>query len=123
MTILQDKLIKERLYKYNPSSCCGVFMPEMVMKKLAKLTFEFESEVKRILTENADSLYTYEWGLSYPNGEQKTVEFATKNKDDIDRRIELFKARQAEYVPTVYLANPYQDDGKAVIKAIEELEA
>jgi hypothetical protein len=31
--MMMDK-IKERLFEYNPSGYCGVYMPEKVMKKL-----------------------------------------------------------------------------------------
>ena len=107
--------IKERLFEYNPSGYCGVYMPEKVMKKLSKLTADFEEEVRRILLDNIDDLYTYDWGLAYPNGEQTTVYFA--NKKDLRDRINLFKARQPLYRGDVYFGSPYTDEGRAFLKA------
>lgn len=109
------KKIDERLYQYSPTSYCGVFMPEKVMKKLVKLTADFEREVRRTLLDNIDDLYSHDWGLAYPDGEQTTVLFA--NKSDTKRRIDLFKARQPIYCPDVYLGNPYNDEGKLFLKS------
>lgn len=106
--------VQERLYAYNPTSYCGVFMPEKVMKKLAKLTYDFEEEVRRVLLDNIDDLYVYDWGLAYPNGEQKTILFA--HKENLKERIKIFKARQPEYCHDVYLGDPYSSDGKSFLE-------
>lgn len=120
MSELKYKPIPKRLYQYNPSNYCGVFMPEKVMKKLVKLTAAFESEVKKILTDNEDDLYEMHWTLAYPNGEQTTVLYATKSKEGIKRRINLFKPRQPEYKAEVYEINDYSKEIDTLKKQIEE---
>jgi len=113
--------VKERLYAYNPAGYCGIFLPEKVMKKLVKLTHDFELEVKRVLLDNIDDLYRYEWSLAHPNGKQKTVYFAVK--EDVALRLELFKARQPEYHPVVFLGNPYSEEGCAFLKNFPDSES
>ena len=111
--------IQERLYSYNPSNYCGVFMPEKVMKKLVKLTASFEEEVRRVLLDNIDDLYTYEWRLAYPNGKQTTIYFGNKD-GDMKHRISLFQARQPEYHPDVYLGSGYTKEVETFIKSFGE---
>lgn len=120
--ILEEKRIPERLYEFNPNGCCGFFMPEHVMKKLAKMTVEFNTEVRRVLSENKDELHPLGWNLAYPNGKQTAVYFAEPETGFIDKDhlIKMFKADQPIYRPEVYAVRAFSPEAEAIIKAIEE---
>lgn len=108
-----DKLIPKRLYEYNAGSYCGVFMPEHVMKKLAKLQCKYAHEVKKLLEENKADLHPAHWtcyGTTKVDGKQTIIKFVIKDRDsEVDRRISLFKPTEPEYCPEVYLVDDYEE--------------
>ena len=83
------KRIAGNWFSVNNGAYCGVVMPEHVMKKLAKLYAKHNDEVKDLLTQHKDELYSYEWTLAYPNGEQKTVVFNSASRS-VEERIEKY---------------------------------
>lgn len=109
-----DKLIPKRLYEYNAGCYCGVYMPEHVMKKLAKLQCSYAHEVKKLLEENKSELYAADWTCVSSRDEDGTINKQTKIKyvtendtDKINSRIRLFKPTEPEYCPEVYLVGDY----------------
>ena len=121
MNILEEKRINERLYHVH-NIYCGVLVNEKVMKKLNKIIYKNQEEIKKVLTDNIETLYSYDWGLAYPNGKQTEVSFALKKDKDIGDRIKNMKIMAPEYKPEVYfVTETYSKETEAIIKAIEDM--
>jgi hypothetical protein len=98
-----SEVIDERLYNYSAGGFCGVLMPEKVMKKIAKINAEYSREVRRILNDNKEFLYASDWTMAYEEGKPAAYVYYTKEGEDVQHRIDLFKAAKPEYRGEVYL--------------------
>jgi len=104
----------ERLYSFNFGNYCGILLPEKVMKKLAKLFTKYTDEVRKVLYENKDDLYEYNWTLANKmNGnkieKQKTIVYITKSKGNIEARLSLLQAPRPKYEPEVFIVEDYKE--------------
>lgn len=86
---MTTKRMSGNWFNVNNGTYCGIVMPEHVMKKLAKLYAKHNDEVKDLLTQYKDEIYSYEWTLAYPNGEQKIVAFNSAY-ESVEERIEMY---------------------------------
>jgi len=110
----------DRLYLVNPSCYCGFLVRDKVMRKMQRMTADFESEIRMLLSDNIEDIELYGWNLAHPNGNQETIHMAEPgSKEDKEARIALFKARQPEHKPKVYKCKAHSDEAKAIIKEIE----
>jgi len=110
----------DRLYLVNPSCYCGFLVRDKVMRKMQRMAADFEAEIRMLLTDNIDDIELYGWNLAHPKGKQETITLAEPGtKEDKERRIALFKARQPEHKPIVYRCKAHSDEAKAIIKEIE----
>ncbi len=108
--------VDERLYDFAAGRLCGVFMPEHVMKRIAKLNAKYSQDIRHILDDNKSELYSSHWTLSYPiddagDPKQTTVRYirADENEAEVSRRIKLFTAPLPEYQGEVYITSSYDE--------------
>ena len=130
---MQYNKVIERLYDFSAGMCCGVLMPEHVMKKLTKLNAKYSEEIRRVLTDSKDELYVSDWTLANKKSGEKiekqlTIKYVIKGeqKEDIVRRISLFTAPKPIYVPDVYIVethNEASEIAKAKLKEEENTDA
>lgn len=102
-------------FKVDNGVYCGIVMPEHVMKKLAKLYAKHNDEVKDLLTQYKDEMYSYEWALAYPNGEQKVVIYNathSSTEERVERYDENLKINRLEdfYVSDADTYSERQDE-------------
>ena len=112
------------LYDYTASAYCGVLVKESVMKKLVKLQMQHLDEVKRILSDGADSgdVFPSMWTLHYPKGEQTQVTFIDESSSVRDRIKDATHKNQPIARPLVFIANSRQEAKEmadAMLKARE----
>lgn len=116
--------INERLYKVTPSVYCGFLVKQDVMKKITKLSVKFEQEIRKVLTENIDDIYEYGWNMfENKTGEKSHTYLHFANNGNLEsklRRIELFKAKQPEYMETVYKGTGHCENSKYIIETLKE---
>ena len=81
---------------------CGVLVPTSVMRKVMKVENQAMNEIRKILHDSLEELYPAEWTLANnknTSGEilkQITIDYTTNNRDEVNRRVSLFKPRQPE---------------------------
>lgn len=112
------KTISNKLFDYPAGNLCGVLIDEKTMKRLAKLTYKYEQDVRKILTEEKDNLYSSHWTLANEmDGEkikrQVTITYVDdKSRLDVQRRIDLFKAPQPIYKDEVFVCTSHKEATK-----------
>lgn len=121
-TDFRSKLVPERLYNFPAGGFCGVFVPENVMKILAKANSEYSAEVRRILTEHKSEIHAADWTLANKiDGDrivkQVTIDYIDEREPEkIERRIALFQAPKPKYQPEVFRVRD-RDEAKEVAEA------
>lgn len=69
---------------------CGVLADEVAMKKIAKLLYKQNQELKELLMSNTDHLQLSSWTLAHPNGKQESIHYVDSNPyQTIEQRINL----------------------------------
>lgn len=109
-------IINKRLYDFPASGLCGVFMPEIVMRKVAKLGAEYSTKLQKILNDHKDEIYVSHWTCANHevNGkiEKQVVIHYIKEPsntwDTIDHRISLFGPPKPNHVETVYKVESHE---------------
>jgi hypothetical protein len=83
----------------------GVVMDEATMKKVAKLLYKQNQELKELLMNNIDSLELANWTLAYPNGKQECINYiCEENYQTTEQRIALLdKTARIERVTHMYI--------------------
>ena len=102
----------EKFFDVNMGGYSGVLVREDAAKKLAKILYKQNQEIKEFLVANIDALEVSDWTLAYPNGKQTSVTFydPSKTKDDKMDRINLInKDKIMSYKPNVFLAKNMKD--------------
>jgi hypothetical protein len=130
----EQYLCDKNMYNYSAGGYCGVFMPQHVMKKIAKLAAQYSVDVRKVLNEHKDELLAAEWTLANQrddNGKikkQVTIHYARENAgglygDNVENRISLFKPAQPEHLSELYIVDSYEQ-AQAIAAEIlaEELE-
>ena len=81
----------KKFYDMPFAGLCGVFLDEVAMKKVAKLVYRQNQELKELLTENIDHIEISNWTLAYPNGNQEVIHYISNDRpwESKDKRIAL----------------------------------
>lgn len=109
-------LPNKKYYRFSTSCYCGVVVDEKTMRKIEKVLYKAEHEIKNILHTSED-VRAYEWSLvNIMNGDkiakQKVFQFTDyKGYDNMHDRINRLKIADPKYIPDFY-----------EIKSDEELE-
>lgn len=109
-------LPNQKYYNFSTECCCGVVVDENTMKRIQKVLYKAESEIKNIL-HNSDNVRPYSWSLvNIMDGEkikkQKTFQYPSfYDWDNVENRINNLKITTPEYMSDFY-----------EIKSKEELE-
>ena len=95
------------LFDYHSGCFCGVLINERIMKKLAALQAKHLTEVKRLLTDGADSneVFSSMWTLHHPDGKQQSVTFIDTSADIKARVSSATHAQQPAFKPLVFIAS------------------
>ena len=114
---MKEKYLPNKKYYHFSTSCyCGVVVDEKTMRKIEKVLYKAEHEIKNILHTSED-VRAYEWSLvNIMNGDkiakQKIFQFSDyKGYDNVHDRINRLKIAELKYIPDFY-----------EIKSDEELE-
>ena len=84
----------------------GIIMSEEVMKKVHKLSYKFQEELKEILSNNLDEVHSASWILGYDkDGEQISLKYidGTETKESKLERIDVL---ESTFVP-IYLKDGF----------------
>lgn len=105
---MKEKYLPNKKYYHFSSSCyCGVVVDEKTMRKIEKVLYKAEHEIKNIL-HTAEDVRAYEWSLvNIMNGDkiakQKTFQFPDyKGYDNVHDRINRLKIAEPKYIPDFY---------------------
>lgn len=60
---------------------CGVLMREKTAKKLAKLLYKHNQEIKELLASDLDQIEVSNWSLAHPEGKQTNFKFYMESSD------------------------------------------
>lgn len=103
---LADKYRKnEELWYLGHNGLCGFFTKRKVMQQIMKKITKFEEDIKNILEENIDDVYTYSWTLhNIMDGDkikkQRAVHYISNEDKKI--RLKIFKAQRPERMDEVF---------------------
>lgn len=100
------KLYNGRLYNYGNFFTCGVLIRERIMRKISKLQSKYLEEVKKVLTSGAENneVFSSNWTLHYPEGEQTTVRFIDISLDVKNSIDSATLTAKPLYSPVVFIA-------------------
>ena len=100
-------LPNQKYYNFSTECYCGVVVDEKTMKRIQKVLYKAEAEIKNIL-HNSDNVRPYSWSLvNIMGGEtiqkQKTFNYASFYPwDDIKHRINNLKLTNPKYMEDFY---------------------
>ena len=112
---MELKKVDKRLYDYPAGAACGVLMPTKVMKKIAKLNAKYKDEIRKILNDHKDELYSSHWTMAVvkENGEikhSKTIRYVLEdNQYELEHRISLFRPDKPVYQKDVYVVRDHEE--------------
>lgn len=102
----------EKFYDVNMGSYCGLLIREDKAKKLSKLIYKQNQEIKELLASDMSDIEVSDWTLAYPEGEQTIVRYYTpsSNEEKMDRINLINKGRIMNYCKNgVFLAESMHD--------------
>lgn len=121
-------LPNQKYYNFSTECCCGVVVDENTMKRIQKVLYKAESEIKNIL-HNSDNVRPYSWSLvSIMDGEkikkQKTFQYPSfYDWDNVENRINNLKITTPEYMSDFYeikSKEELEDLKKCLLKELED---
>lgn len=124
----ENYLCDKHMYKLDNGQYCGVAMPTHVMKKVMKLNAKYNSEIKKLLFDYKEELYSYSWTLANQMDgenikEQVTIHYALTNPDkydSVDSRIETFSFTKPTYLKNFYIVDNREVANKIAQETLEE---
>lgn len=81
-----QKVANESLYKLSVDGLCGVLMKRKLAIKAYQLIHKQKNELRQLLNDNIDDLYTHDWTLAYPDDIQTTVYFTNLSQTESDKK-------------------------------------
>lgn len=121
-------LPNQKYYNFSTECCCGVVVDENTMKRIQKVLYKAESEIKNIL-HNSDNVRPYSWSLvNIMDGEkikkQKTFQYPSLyDWDNVENRINNLKITTPEYMSDFYeikSKEELEDLKKCLLKELED---
>ena len=121
-------LPNQKYYNFSTECCCGVVVDENTMKRIQKVLYKAESEIKDIL-HNSDNVRPYSWSLvDIMDGEkikkQKTFQYPSfYDWDNVENRINNLKITTPEYMSDFYeikSEEELEDLKKCLLKELED---
>lgn len=117
------KIHNGSLYDYTAGVACGVLVKEKIMRKLVKIQNRYLEEIKRVLSDGADSgsVFPSMWTLHYPQGIQTHV-YYIDSAADVKNNIEwAIKADTPTHRPLVFIAKNMKDAERMADARYEEV--
>lgn len=71
----------EKFYDMPMGTYCGVLIRENTAKKLAKLLYKHNQEIKELLASDLSQVEVSNWSLAYPDGKQTSFKFYVESPD------------------------------------------
>ena len=121
-------LPNQKYYNFSTECCCGVVVDENTMKRIQKVLYKAESEIKNIL-HNSNNVRPYNWSLvNIMDGEkikkQKTFQYPSfYDWDNVENRINNLKITTPEYMSDFYeikSKEELEDLKKCLLKELED---
>ena len=121
-------LPNQKYYNFSTECCCGVVVDENTMKRIQKVLYKAESEIKNIL-HNSGNVRPYSWSLvNIKDGEkikkQKTFQYPSfYDWDNVENRINNLKITTPEYMSDFYeikSEEELEDLKKCLLKELED---
>ena len=105
---MKEKFLpNQKYYNFSTECKCGVVVDEKTMKKIQKVLYKAEAEIKNIL-HNADNVRPYDWSLvNIMHGEkikkQQTFEYPSFSQwDSKEQRIDNIKLTTPRYMENFF---------------------
>lgn len=121
-------LPNQKYYNFSTECYCGVVVDEKTMKRIQKVLYKAEAEIKNIL-HNSDNVRPYSWSLvNIMDGEkikkQKGFNYTSfYSWDDIKHRINNLKLTNPKYMKDFYEIKSEEELEDLKQCLLEELEA
>ena len=121
-------LPNQKYYNFSTECYCGVVVDEKTMRRIQKVLYKAEAEIKNIL-HNSDNVRPYSWSLvNVKDGEkiqkQKTFEYPSYNPwDSVEDRINNLKLTTPRYMSDFYEVSSdeeLKDLKECLLKELEE---
>ena len=121
-------LPNQKYYNFSTECCCGVVVDENTMKRIQKVLYKTESEIKNIL-HNSNNVRPYSLSLvNIMDGEkikkQKTFQYPSfYDWDNVENRINNLKITTPEYMSDFYeikSEEELEDLKKCLLKELED---
>jgi hypothetical protein len=101
--------MKKKMFLVDFGCYSGVLMDEIAMKKVSKLYYRQNEELKQLLLDLKEHIVTSNWTLAYPNGKQEAVYYSKADyKDDIESRINVID--KAKIIQLVHFYDGTQEE-------------
>ncbi len=105
---MKEKFLpNQKYYNFSTECKCGVVVDEKTMKKIQKVLYKAEAEIKNIL-HNSDNVRPYDWSLvNIMDGKeikkQQTFEYASFQRwDSVEQRINALKLTTPRYMENFF---------------------
>lgn len=121
-------LPNQKYYTFSTDCYCGVVVDENTMKRIQKVLYKAEAEIKNIL-HNSDNVRSYSWSLvNVMDGEeikkQKTFQYSSFYPwDKVENRINNLKLTTPKYMNDFYeikSEEELKDLKECLLKELEE---
>ena len=121
-------LPNQKYYNFSTECCCGVVVDENTMKRIQKVLYKTESEIKNIL-HNSNNVRPYSWSsVNIMDGEKikkhKTFQYPSfYDWDNVENRINNLKITTPEYMSDFYeikSEEELEDLKKCLLKELED---
>jgi hypothetical protein len=97
--------ILEKMFRVGIGEYSGFLIRETLAKKLAKLLFKHEQEIKSLIANNLEDVEISNWTLAHPYKQQTVIEYFDdeSTKEYKLRRLELFnRQKYLIHIPVVF---------------------
>lgn len=121
-------LPNQKYYNFSTECLCGVVVDEKTMKRIQKVLYKAEAEIKNIL-HNSDNVRAYDWSLvNVMDGEkikkQKTFRYPSLSSwVNVEDRINNLKLTTPRYMTDFYEIKSHEeleDLKKCLLKELED---
>lgn len=121
-------LPNQKYYNFSTECLCGVIVDEKTMKRIQKVLYKAEAEIKNIL-HNSDNVRAYDWSLvNVMDGEkikkQKTFRYPSLSSwVNVEDRINNLKLTTPRYMADFYEIKSHEeleDLKKCLLKELED---
>jgi hypothetical protein len=110
--------IRKNYYNMPFGHYCGVMLDIKLFKKVSKLLYKQNEELKTLLENNIDRVEVAGWTLIKDKGEQKTINYFNPKEDKL-RRLEVMNKSHIKLTENLFKAENMEDAKNQAIEYIK----